>query len=386
MTSILIAIIYLAFVSMGLPDALLGSAWPSIYGGMGVPISYAGLVTIIMAGGTVVSSLLSDWLLRRFGTGVVTAVSTLMTAVALFGFSVSSAFWHLILWAIPYGLGAGSIDAALNNYVALKYKSRHMSWIHFFWGVGATAGPVIMGGILSGGSAWTSGYRTVGLLQTAMTLVLFLALPLWKKNDLPQSDPSGDSARMTRAQVLRLPGAKALLVAFFCYSSTEATAGLWASSYMTLCRGVAPDMAARWASIFYLGITLGRFAIGFITDRVGDRNMIRIGQGCIILGVLTMLLPGSNTVSFIGLILAGLGCAPVYPCLLHETPANFGKQNSQTMMGFQMACAYTGSTLMPPLFGVIASKLSVGLYPLYLLLFAVTMLLTAERMNRASQK
>ena len=386
MASILIAIIYLAFVSMGLPDALLGSAWPSIYGGMGVPLSYAGLVTIIMAGGTVVSSLLSDSLLRRFGTGWVTAVSTLMTAVALFGFSVSTAFWHLCLWAVPYGLGAGSIDAALNNYVALKYKSRHMSWIHFFWGVGATMGPVIMGGILSGGAAWATGYRVVGLIQTGMTLALFLTLPLWRKNDLPQSAASDADGRMTRGQVLKLPGAKALLVAFFCYSSVEATAGLWASSYMTLQRGVAPETAARWASIFYLGITLGRFAIGFITDRVGDRNMIRVGQGCIILGVLVMLLPGSNTVSFLGLILAGLGCAPVYPCLLHETPVNFGKQNSQTMMGFQMACAYTGSTLMPPLFGFLAGRLSIGLYPVYLLLFAVTMLLTAERMNRAGRK
>ena len=385
MASILIAIIYLAFVSMGLPDALLGSAWPSIYGGMGVPVSYAGLVTIIMAGGTVVSSLLSDRLLRRFGTGLVTAVSTLMTAVALFGFSISGAFWHLCLWAVPYGLGAGSIDAALNNYVALKYKSRHMSWIHFFWGVGATAGPVIMGSILSGGAAWTSGYRTVGLIQSAMTLALFLTLPLWRKNDLPQTSSPDAPGRMTRGQVLKLPGARALLVAFFCYSTTEATAGLWAASYMTLSRGVAPEVAARWASIFYLGITLGRFAIGFISDRVGDRNMIRIGQGCIIAGVLTMLLPGSNTVTFIGLILTGLGCAPVYPCLLHETPANFGAQNSQTMMGFQMACAYTGSTFMPPLFGFLAERLSIGLYPVFLLIFAMTMLLTAERMNHAGR-
>ena len=386
MASVLIAIIYLAFVSMGLPDALLGSAWPTMYGGMGVPVSWAGLVTIIMAGGTVISSLMSDQLLRRFGTGMVTAVSTLMTAVALFGFSISSAFWHLILWAIPYGLGAGSIDAALNNYVALKYKSRHMSWIHFFWGVGATAGPAIMGGILSGGAAWTSGYRTVGLIQTAMTLVLFLTLPLWKKNDLPQPGKTGGDHRLTRGQVLRIPGAKALLVAFFCYSSVEATAGLWASSYMTLQRGVAPDVAARWASIFYLGITLGRFAIGFITDRVGDRNMIRIGQGCIIVGVLTLFLAPDNTVAFVGLILAGLGCAPVYPCLLHETPVNFGVENSQTMMGFQMACAYTGSTLMSPLFGLIADHVSIGLYPVYLLCFAVTMLLTAERMNHAGKK
>lgn len=383
MTSILLTVIYLAFVSMGLPDALLGSAWPAVYGAMNVPVSYAGLVTLIMAGGTVISSLLSDRLLRRFGTGWVTALSTLLTAVALFGFSCSHAFWQLLLWAVPYGLGAGSIDAALNNYVALKFKSRHMSWIHFFWGVGATAGPIVMGGMLTGGAAWTEGYRAVALIQTGMTALLLATLPLWRKNDLPQRS-AGTGGSMTRAQVLRLPGAKALLTSFFCYSSVESTAGLWASSYMTLARGASPETAARWASYFYLGITLGRFFLGFISDRVGDRNMVRAGQAMILLGCALLLIPGGWALSFAGLMLVGLGCAPVYPSLLHETPVHFGAENSQTMMGLQMACAYTGSTLMPPLFGFLAARAGIGLYPVFLLAFGVIMLLTAERMNRCA--
>lgn len=386
MATLLIALIYLAFVSMGLPDALLGSAWPTAYAQMNVPVSYAGIVSILIASGTVVSSLMSDRLIRRFGTGVVTAVCTLLTAIALIGFSISTAFIHLCLWAIPYGLGAGSIDAALNNYVAVKYKSRHMSWIHFFWGLGATVGPYVMGALLTGGAAWTSGYRVVGVIQFAMTLCLALSLPLWKKCDLPQNDTAAGAPRsVTKVQALRLPGAKAILVAFFCYCALETTAGLWASSYMTLQRGVPADIAAKWASIFYLGITAGRFGCGFIADRVGDRNMVRVGLGCIGAGVVLLLLPGANALCFAGLILIGLGCAPVYPCLLHQTPINFGVENSQTIMGLQMACAYTGSTLMPPLFGVIAQQASIGWYPVYLLVFVAGMALLSERVNRVKK-
>ena len=382
MATLLIAIIYLAFVSMGLPDALLGSAWPTVFEQLDVSVSYAGLVTIIMSSGTVISSLMSDRLLRRFGTGMVTAGCTLLTAVALFGFSISTSFVHLCLWALPYGLGAGSIDAALNNYVALKYKSRHMSWIHFCWGVGATIGPYIMGSVLTGGSPWTDGYRMVGFIQAAMTVILFASMPVWRRNEVAQQENSEDNGkRVTKISVLRIPGAKAILIAFFCYCSVETTAGLWASSYMTLFRGVAPDAAARWASAFYLGITLGRFFIGFIADRVGDRNMVRIGQGVMIAGTVLMLIPAGNALCFAGLLMIGLGCAPVYPCLLHETPVNFGAENSQTIMGLQMACAYTGSTLMPPVMGLIAQHVSISLYPVFLMAFAVLMLAMSERMN-----
>ncbi len=386
MASILLAVIYLAFVSMGLPDALLGSAWPTIYGRMNVPVSFAGIITILIASGTVISSLLSNRMLRRFGTGTVTVFCTFLTAAALFGFSVSNAFWQICLMAIPYGLGAGSIDAALNNYVALHYKSRHMSWIHFCWGVGATAGPYVMGAVLTGGQAWNAGYRVVGIIQAVMTLCLLLSLPVWKKDG--SAGISGGSAgkNVTARQVLRLPGAKAVLTAFFCYCSLESSAGLWASSYMVLNRGIAAETAAKWASIFYLGITIGRFLCGFVTDKVGDRNMIRIGQGLMISGVLVTLLPFGNVVCFLGLILIGLGCAPVYPCLLHATPQNFGKDKSQAIMGIQMACAYSGSTLMPPLFGLIAEHIGIALYPAYLMIFAAVMLLMVEKLNAANKR
>ncbi len=386
MAAILLVMIYLAFVSMGLPDALLGSAWPTIHSQLAVPVSYAGIVTIIISMGTVVSSLLSDKMLRRFGTGIVTAFCTLLTAIALFGFSFSNAFWQLCLWAIPYGLGAGSIDAALNNYVALKYKSRHMSWIHFCWGLGATLGPYMMGAILTGGAAWTSGYRLVGYVQAGMTLVLMLSLPLWKKNDLPQTEKEGAKKSLTPGQVLKLPGAKPILLAFFCYCALETTTGLWAASYMVMNRGITPEAAATWTSLFYLGVTIGRFLCGFITDQIGDKNMVRLGQGLILLGILVMLLPFGSGFCFAGLILIGLGCAPVYPCLLHETPQNFGAENSQGIMGLQMACAYIGTTVMPPVFGVIAQYIGIQLYPIYLLGLIAIMFLMVEKMNKSTGK
>jgi fucose permease len=385
MASILLAIIYLAFVSMGLPDALLGSAWPTIYDRMNVPVSFAGIITILIASGTVVSSLLSNRMLRRFGTGAVTVFCTFLTAAAMFGFSVSNAFWHLCLLVIPYGLGAGSIDAALNNYIALHYKSRHMSWVHFCWGVGATAGPYVMGAILTGGQAWNAGYLVVGIAQAVLMLCLLLSLPAWKKNGSARNSNSHEDKAITAGQVLRLPGAKAVLAAFFCYCSLESSAGLWASSYMVLNRGIAAEAAAKWASIFYLGITIGRFLCGFVADKIGDKNMIRIGQGLMISGILVMLLPLGNGVCFVGLIQIGLGCAPVYPCLLHETPQNFGKDVSQAIMGIQMACAYTGSTLMPPLFGLIAENIGIVLYPEYLMIFAAVMLLMVEKLNAANK-
>ena len=386
MATILIAIIYLAFVSMGLPDALLGSAWPSVYESLNIPISYAGLVTILMSSGTVISTLISDRLLRRFGTGLVTVGCTLLTVIALFGFSFSSAFWHLCVWALPYGFGGGSIDAALNNYVALKYKSRHMSWIHFFWGLGATIGPYIMSSYLTGGAAWTQGYRLVGFIQAGMTLILLLSLPMWKKTVPDEDEASPGERPLTKVQALRLPGAKPLLLGFFCYCALEGSAGLWAASYMTLHRGVAPEIAARWASIFYLGITAGRFFNGFIADRFGDKQMVRAGQICVLAGIALLLIPAGNWLCFAGLILIGLGDAPVYPCMLHQTPDHFGAQNSQTIMGLQMACAYIGSMITPPIFGLIADHLSIALYPWYLLLFGLGMLLLCEHVNRLKVK
>lgn len=388
MLSILLVLIYLAFVSMGLPDGLLGAGWPTMHQALEVPVSYAGLITILITSSTVISGFFSDHLIRRFGTGKVTAVCTLLTALALLGFGASTRFWHLCVLAIPYGLGGGSIDAALNNYVAVRFKSRHMNFIHFFWGLGAALGPYVMSGLLTGGRIWQEGYRTVGLVQSAMTLCFFVTLPLWKKFALPGDMTQKEAKRasaLTKRQALSLPGAKAILLAFFCYCAVENTAGLWASSFMTG-RGVSPQTAAQWTSYFYIGITGGRFLCAFIADRVGDRMMVRVGQIIMLAGGIMLLIPAGSFLCFIGLMLVGLGCAPIYPALLHETPDNFGAQNSQTLMGLQMAVAYTGASLMPPLFGLIAQHITIRLYPCYMLLFMVIMLLAAEKLNRSVSK
>ena len=385
----MLALIYMAFVSMGLPDGLLGAGWPSMYPTLQVPISYAGIITILITSSTVVSGFFSDHLIRRFGTGKVTAFCTLLTALALLGFSSATRFWHLCLLAVPYGLGGGSIDAALNNYVATRFKSRHMNFIHFFWGLGAAIGPYIMGTFLTHGQLWQSGYRLVGIVQSVMTVCFFLTLPWWKKNPLPTSRDSGKDVPaplLTKRQALQLPGAKSILLSFICYCAVENTAGFWAASYMTLSRGINAETAAQWASFFYLGITGGRFLCAFIADRFGDRMMVRAGQIIMLAGALLFLIPLGNALCFSALMLIGLGCAPIFPALLHETPDNFGPENSQTLMGLQMSVAYVGASLMPPFFGVIAQHVSIRLYPVYMLLFMVIMLFSAEHMNRTVAK
>lgn len=380
MVHLLLAIIYLAFISLGLPDAVLGAAWPSIYPQFGVPVSYMGVVSMIIAFGTVVSSLQSDRLIRALGTGKVTAISVGMTAAALFGFSISSAFWQLCLWAVPYGLGAGSVDAALNNYVALHYKSRHMSWLHCMWGIGAAAGPAIMGWVLTGGQSWQNGYRIVSLLQAVLTVLLLLTLPLWKRPAAAQ-DAAG-SAPLTLRQVVHIPGAKEIMICFFCYSAVEQTTGLWASSYLTLCRGVSAETAASFASLFYLGITAGRAVCGFLTLKFSDARMIRMGLGFIAAGVLALALPGPQWLALAGFVLVGLGCAPIYPSIIHSTPEHFGAARSQAMIGVQMASAYVGTCLMPPLFGLIANHISAALLPVWLLALLALMTWMHEQLNR----
>ena len=380
MVHLLLVIIYLAFISLGLPDGLLGAAWPTMYPGFGVPVSYAGAVSMIVAFGTIVSSLLSDRLTYRFGTGKVTAVSVAMTAAALFGFSACTEYWMLLLWAVPYGLGAGGVDASLNNYVALHYSSRHMSWLHCMWGVGASVGPYIMGWVLSGGAHWSGGYRIVGIVQVCLTAVLFLTLGLWKdrRTEAENAEP------VPLAKVFRIAGAKEILVTFFCYCALEQTAALWASSYLTLSKGVDAETAAFFASMFFLGITAGRALNGFLTIKFDDKTLIRMGCAVIGLGIGAMLLPGNMALA--GLLLVGLGCAPIYPCIIHSTPANFGPEKSQALIGVQMASAYVGTLLMPPLFGVIAGSIGAWVMPAYLLAILVLMALMHERMLRQVEK
>lgn len=382
MVHLLLVIIYLSFVSLGLPDALLGAAWPSMCVDFDVPVSYAGGIALIISLGTVISSLMSDRLTKRFGTGKVTAFSVGLTALALFGFSVSRAYWMLCLWAIPYGLGAGSVDASLNNYVALHYASRHMSWLHCMWGLGASVGPYIMGAVLTRGMGWNTGYLVISVIQIVLTAAIFLSLPLWIKR---KDEPGADGVRakpLTMKQIFAIPGAKEVMLAFFCYCALEQTAGLWASSYLVLKDGLDPETAASLASLFYIGITVGRFISGFVTYKMNDTNMIRLGQGIVVLGIVIMLLPLGAGTTMAGLLLIGIGCAPIYPCVIHSTPAHFGEENSQALIGVQMASAYVGICCMPPLFGLIANHLSAGLLPVYLAVIHVVMIAMCERLNR----
>ena len=383
MASLLLPVIYLAFISLGLPDALLGSAWPSMYTELGASLSWAGIVSMIISVGTIVSALCSERLNLRLGTGGVTFLSVMLTAVALLGFSLSTSFWQLCLWAVPYGLGAGSVDAALNNYVALHYESRHMSWLHCMWGVGASIGPVIMGRALAGGT-WQGGYRTIALLQFALTAVLLLSLRLWKR---PQANVEGaDFKPHPIPELLRRPGVPQVLLCFFCYSALEATAGMWAASYCTLVRGIDAETAARWASLFYVGITIGRGVCGFLTMKISDQNMIRLGQALIAAGVVLILAPLGQGTLFAGLITVGLGCAPIYPSIIHETPVNFGRDVSMSMTGLQMATAYVGSCLMPPLFGLLAQYVTPTLYPWFLAVILALMFVMAESLHRRTAR
>ncbi len=379
MLSLLLPVIYLAFISMGLPDSMLGSAWPSMYTGLGVGVSACGLISTIITASTVVSSLLCDRLHARFGTGRIVAVSTGITALSLLGFSLSSQYWMLCLIAVPYGLGAGSIDAVLNNYVALHYQARHMSWLHCMWGVGCSTGPMLMGRALTGGG-WQLGYRWVAMIQAGMTLVLFISLGLWQEK--PAQDGGEARQSLTLKQALRVPGALEAMLGFLAYCGMESTTGLWAASYLTLQRGVSPAEAASWASLFYLGITVGRLLCGFLTLRLDDRRMVTLGQWGMLAGIVLLALPLPSPFELAAMVVIGMGCAPVYPSMIHDTPRLFGQQRSQSLIGLQMASAYVGSALMPPLFGLLGQNLSFGLYPFFLLALLALDMAARRRLYR----
>ena len=381
--TLLLCIIYLGFVALGLPDSLFGAAWPILQAQMDVPLAWAGFVTVTISGGTILASLLSDRLTFRFGAAKVTACSVVATAVALLGFSKATQFWMLVAWAVPLGLGAGAVDAALNNFVALHFSSRHMSWLHCFWGLGASVSPYIMGFFLSRELHWDRGYLTVGLIQLALSAVLFASLPLWKKASALETQEEARTAPKTLRQIAALPGICYVLFGFFAYCALEAVAFTWTSTYLVNVRALAPESAARFASLFYLGMTVSRFLAGFIADRLGDRKMIRLGFFVCFTGLLLVMLPVSSPLPcLVGLTVAGFGCGPVYPSIIHATPAVFGKENSQAVVGVQMASAYCGSTFMPPVFGWVAGAFGLRLFPFALVLFAVVGFTLTELLNR----
>lgn len=383
MYTFLLALIYLAFISLGLPDSLLGSGWPAMHGDLGVPTSYMGIVSMVVSLGTVVSSLMSHKVTQKFGTRWVTVVSVFLTALALLGFSVSGRFWNLLVLAVPYGLGAGAIDAALNNYVALHYTSRHMSWLHCFWGVGTVVSPFAMSWAL-GTSNWHAGYRLIGCVQLAIGLVLLVTLPVWKVNPEKREDTTGSGGLF---KALKIRGVPSLLLGFLSYCAAETTTMGWASTYMSEVKGLSDEAAARFASLFFIGITVGRFLAGFLTDRLGDRRMILLGTAILACGVLCLALPLPGEVfSLLGFVIIGLGCAPIYPCIIHSTPANFGAENSGVIIGIQMAAAYVGSTFMPPLFGFLGNHISFSLLPFYIAVFFLLMLVMTMRTFRLAAR
>ena len=393
MTSLLLVLIYVCFISLGLPDSLLGSAWPVLHTEISVPMSFAGIISMTIFVGTILSSLFSDWLLRKFGAGKVTAVSVAMTAVALFGFSVSNQFWMLILWAVPYGLGAGGVDAILNNYVALHYKAQHMSWLHCMWGVGASISPYIMSFALVRLESWSHGYLIVSLIQILLSVFIFFSIPLWKKGSGDSNGEGGVQVAakpLTFREIFSIKGAIPCFLTFFAYCALELTTSLWASSYLVRTWDFAPEVAAGYASMFYIGITLGRFCNGFLAMRLGDHFLIRMGLGIIIGGIAMLFIPFHPLFALVSFVVIGLGCAPIYPCIIHMTPDVFGADKSQAMIGVQMAFAYTGFLVMPPLFGLIAEHISIALLPVYQLALLALMLvmheLTASRTGKQKRR
>lgn len=377
-STLLLIIIYISFISLGLPDGLLGSAWPTMYKSLSVPLHYAGIISMIISAGAVVSSLFSGKIINRIGTGIVTLISVFLTSVALIGFSLSHEFAALCFWAIPLGLGAGTVDSALNNYVALHYKAKHMNWLHCFWGVGASVGPLIMSAYLVNGATWTQGYRTIGIIQFCLVLVLLISLPLWSKNaalkhqTLTKADKS-----TTYRSLLVLPGLKEMLIAFFCYCTIESVTGLWGSSYLVTRRSIAPENAARLIALFYAGITFGRFISGFLSMKMTNRQMIRFGQCIIACGIAALFLPSNSILAVVFLVL-GLGCAPIFPSLIHETPENFNSTYSQIIIGMQMSSAYIGVTIMPPLFGRLAGYLNFSIFPIFIGILLIIKIVITE--------
>ena len=367
----LLMMIYLSFISLGLPDSMLGSAWPAMNVSLNAPLWGAGLVQMLISFCTIISSLNSAKLIRRFGTGKLTAISVATTALALLGFSLAKNYAFLLLMAVPLGLGAGAVDAGLNNYVALHCEAKHMSWLHCFWGIGTIIGPMILSAVLRVGGSWATGYRAVGLIQCAVSALLFATLGMWKHGNIQQEEHGAKALSVW--EVLSLPGAKAGMVTFLCYCAVESTLGLWGATYISQVRGVDEATAASFGAMFYIGITVGRAISGFMAMKLLPKQMVRVGQALLALGCIFMMIPAGSTLSGIGLVVCGLGCAPIYPNIIQDTPVNYGAENSQAAIGVQMAFAYVGSTFLPSIFGALAGVGGYGLLPYFAISICVLM-------------
>lgn len=425
MASLLLAVIYLTFISLGLPDSLLGTAWPVMHVELAAPVAAQSIISIIISCCTIVSSLLTARLVHKLGTGKLTTLSVALTAGAILGFSTTNAFWQLCLIAIPYGLGAGAIDSALNNYVALNYGARHMSWLHCCWGIGASVGPLVMGWALAGPLSWHGGYLAVGAMQAVITAALFLSLPLWRSTDVPAEDekaaeradahmnaPDDADGLRTAAQsegaseasaaenprrdaqperplanreLLKLPGARAAIGSFGCYCALEGSIGLWIASYLVMARGIGTAEAASIVAQFYMGITIDRLASGFAAQWLTSERQIQIGQALIALGLVGLVVLDGALAAGASVLLMGLGCAPIYPSIVALTPKRFGERASQGLVSLQMACAYAGSMLVPPVFGIVAGTGGAAFIPAMVAMLLAVNTVLSQRATRLTE-
>lgn len=390
MTLLLLIVIYIAFIGLGIPDSLFGAAWPAIYSEFDLPISSANLITLIISGGTVLSSFFSARIINRFGTAAVTFASTLFTAVALLGFSLSGSLLWLCISAVPLGIGAGSIDSALNNYVALHYKATHMNFLHCFYGIGVSLSPYLMSLALSDNSDWHRGYRVAFFIQLGITTVTLISLPLWKKaHGAGTADGSGDDIKphtLTILELVKIPGIKADWLMFICSCAIEFTCGTWGSTYLVNAKGASPESAARVITFYYVGIAVGRFLSGLAASKLKSRTIIHIGQAVVLAAIIVLLLPLPIAFSCVGLFMVGLGNGPVFPNLTHLTPKSFGAENSQSVIGSQLAMSYIGVTILPMLFGVLAQYISAAIMPLFLLAIYVIFIFATVFLNRTLKK
>lgn len=378
MYSLLIAVIYLIFISLGLPDSLLGSGWPAMHAAFSVPSSYAGYVSMAISFMTIISALLSPMMIKRFHTKWIVIVSIFLTVMGLIGFSISTSYAMLFVFAVPYGMGAGAIDASVNHYVANNYSGSVMNFLHCFYGVGAVISPNIMAVALSKAS-WNEGYRWTAYIQIFILLICIIFLPLWKKNESDSNKQEEEVAGIREA--LKRPGVVLTLIAFFAYCSGEATCFLWTSSYFAgVKEGLTDHLIASFGSLIFGGLMLGRLISGFVSNRLGDRMLIRIGIFVEVVGILLVMIPVASFIpAAIGFVIIGTGMGPVYPAIQHMAPTNFGERYSAAVIGLQMASAYIGSTFMPMIFGNIQEKIGIGIMPFYLLIFAVLNIWMLER-------
>lgn len=378
MYSLLIAVIYLIFISLGLPDSLLGSGWPAMHAAFSVPSSYAGYVSMAISFMTIISALLSPIMIKRFHTKWIVIVSIFLTVMGLIGFSISTSYAMLFVFAVPYGMGAGAIDASVNHYVANNYSGSVMNFLHCFYGVGAVISPNIMAVALSKAS-WNKGYRWTAYIQIFILLICIISLPLWKKNESDSNKQEEEVARIREA--LKRPGVVLTLIAFFAYCSGEATCFLWTSSYFAgVKEGLTDHLIASFGSLIFGGLMLGRLISGFVSNRLGDRMLIRIGIFVEVVGILLVMIPVASFIpAAIGFVIIGTGMGPVYPAIQHMAPTNFGERYSAAVIVLQMASAYIGSTFMPMIFGNIQEKIGIGIMPFYLLIFAVLNIWMLER-------